>query len=63
MTELELLDAEILGTAEPAPSVGTAWWKWSLGAAAAAGLGYLLVRDLPPGDLMPRRVPPGARPW
>lgn len=62
MSELELLDAEILGEAPPA--AGKSWpWKWLLGAAAAVGLGFYLVRDLPPGDLMPRRVPAGTRPF
>lgn len=60
--DLDLLDAEQLGAeAESAP--GATWWKWLLGLAAAAGLTYYAVRDLPPGDLLPRRVPPGRRPW
>jgi len=60
MSDLDLLEADVLGADPPA---GTAWWKWALGAAGAAGLAYFLVRDLPAGALEPRRVPVGRRPW
>lgn len=60
MKELELLDAEVLGQ-EAAP--GSSWWKWALGLAAAGCVGYVLVKDLNPQDLVPRHVPFGRRPW
>lgn len=59
------MSLELLG-ASPAPSPQeepSSWWKWTLGLAAACGLAYLLVKDLDPEAMMPRRVPQGRRPW
>ena len=60
MNDLDLLEADLVGEST---DTGTSWWKWILGVAAAAGLTYYFVRDLPPGHLIGVNLPPGRRPW
>ena len=63
MSELDLLEAEPLALGGEAPGRGgTAWWKWALGAGAAAGLAYFLTKDLSLDALYPT-LPRGKAPW